>query len=372
MDSVSILIVTPNYEPQICGVGDYSKKLMETLKVKPTKVSILSFNDNCENYQACENIYYLNRKKAANFAEWQKALEKIKLNNGIIWFQYVPYSYSKKGIPFFLIPIFIYLRLKNYKVGVMFHEVAIRVFQKNPAKTIVSIFQLSIAYILSLIANKRLTSTKFNAHQLRPLRFQLAPIPSNILRKDQNNQLKKTSTAKVLHIGCFANRVDIFFAEILNLITQNLNCTIHIIGNPGVNNKNVWDQFGISRNPKIEITGILALEEMAEIFDKLDIFLHLEKNDLKERGGASFKNGSLAAAITWHLPIVSVKGDMTDEALENEENILFVEESNNIRSWLSAINRVATDEGLQKKLRKGTAKLNKEIINWNFSADKYM
>lgn len=357
-------IVTPNFPPDICGIGDYSDYLHQNLDQNNFDNQIITFSDSPSQNK---NIHAIKTADKRSIQAWLNCLKPAHQVNTII-IQYEPYSFSKIGLPLYLIYIFGILKLKGYNISIMFHEVATRLYIANPKKIAVSFLQLTVAYFLTAISSVRTTSTSFNAKQLKPFKFTLLPIPSNFTKKTSHiiNQNQVV-------IGCFANRVDEFFAEVIDKILEKKPVTIYLIGKQNKANNQVWEQHNFYNNEKLFLTGTLSSEEIQQVFDRLTIFAHMEKIDAQGRGGASLKNGTLAAALNWGLPVVTSKGDMTDETfLRNQHNIYFVNDPFSAEDWANSINKLSENVTLSNTIGQNAGKFYNDVLSWNTITKKYI
>ena len=357
-------LVTPNFPPDICGIGDYSDYLHRNLEENNFDNQIITFSDNKSQDNKINCIKIADKR---SIKAWLNFLKPAREVNAII-IQYEPYSFSKIGIPLYLIYIFGILKFKGYKVSIMFHEVATRLYIANPKKIAVSFLQLSIAYFLTAISSVRTTSTRFNAKQLIPFKFNLLPISSNFTRKTV-----QTSNNNQLVIGCFANRVDGFFAEVIDKILEKSTGVVYLIGKQNKANNPVWEKHNFYQNKRLVLTGTLSAQEIQQVFDQLTIFAHMEKIDPKGRGGASLKNGTLAAALNWGLPVVTSKGDMTDETfLQHQHNIFFVNNPFSADDWADSIIKLSANVTLSNTISQNAARFYKEVLSWETITKKYI
>ena len=357
-------IISPNYPPDICGIGDYTSFLFKNLIDKGIDVHIITFSNEVKE---TERIHLIKKGQEKNPFSWLQHLKSPDEVNTII-FQYEAYSFSKIGIPLYLIYISLILRIKGYRISVMFHEVATRLYISNPKKIIISFLQLSVAYFLTALSSARTTSTTFNARQLKPFRFTFLPIPSNFTRSKNISQSSNGLSA----IGCFANRVDAFFATVVNQILENNLGIVYLIGKQSKANNDVWIKHDFYNKPNLIITGTLSPDDIENCFNKLSLFIHMEKIDAHGRGGASLKNGSLAAAMNWGLAVITSNGDMTDEKkLQNMVNILFVDNPNKASDWVKAVKYLNDNGNLRKFIQKNANEFYNLNQSWPVITQKY-
>lgn len=361
----SVYIVSPNYPPDICGIGDYSAFLSKNLLEKNIDTHVVTFT---ETNHPNERVHTIKNADKKSISSWLRCLGNPK-NIDVIFIQYEPYSFSKKGIPLYLVYIFFMLKIKGFKIAIMFHEVATRLYIANFKKIMVSLVQLFIGYFLTAISSIRITSTSFNAKQLRPFKFTLVPIPSNFNRNAPGTNHNNT----VQSVGCFANRIDDFFASVIDEILQKKIGVVYVMGKQSEKYNEVWKKHNFYKRENLIITGTLSSNGIEECFNKLDIFIHMEKVDTHGRGGASLKNGSLAAALNWGLPVVTAKGDMTDEnMLKDQENILFVKDPFNVNDWVKSVQCLQQKEDFRSNIQKNAAAFYEETLSWPTVTTKYI
>lgn len=357
-------IVTPNFPPDICGIGDYTSFLFKNLRENHIDVHIITFSENATETERVHVIKKGSHKSASSWLQYLKPPDEV---NTII-FQYEAYSFSKIGIPLYLIYIATILKIKGYKIAVMFHEVATRLYISDPKKIVISLLQLSVAYFLTALSSARTTSTTFNAKQLKPFHFTFLPIPSNFNRNKSLGQNNQSMPA----IGCFANRVDAFFAAVVDQILENNLGIVYLIGKQNKANNDVWTKHNFYNKPNLIITGTLSPTEIEECFNNLNLFVHMEKVDARGRGGASLKNGSLAAALYWGLPVITSKGDMTDEnELQDKVNIIFVNNPNEVNDWVKAVEYLNDNYNLRKAIETNANEFYNSNLSWPVITQKY-
>lgn len=358
-------LVTPNFPPDICGIGDYASLLYQNLGENNFNTHIITFSND---KQQDKKIHFIKTDDKKSITAWLNCLKNPSEVNTII-IQYEPYSFSKIGIPLYLIYIFLILKIKGYKISIMFHEVATRLYIANPKKIIVSLLQLFIAYFLTALSSVRTTSTSFNAKQLKPFKFELLPISSNFTKKNTTIHPSENQ----LIIGCFANRVDDFFATVIDQILQKKLGLVYLIGKQNKANDEVWGKHDFYNKERLFLTGTLSPDGIEGIFNKLNFFIHMEKIDAKGRGGASLKNGTLAAALNWGLPVITSKGDMTDENfLQHNKNILFVNNSFSVDDWVNAIEYLSNNDAVRTQIKQNALLFYQQNLSWPVITKKYI
>ena len=124
-----ILFICGSLEPGVDGVGDYTRRLAKSLILRNYDVLLVSLRDRDAmdyiseeqgNNIAIETIRIpKSRTQRERFNELQIILKEF--NPDIISLQFVPYSFSEKGLPFGFVRNVKSLGYKN-KWHIMFHE----------------------------------------------------------------------------------------------------------------------------------------------------------------------------------------------------------------------------------------------------------
>jgi hypothetical protein len=190
-----IIFLCGSAEPGNDGVGDYSRRLCGELKRLGHVVQILSLHDShvksytIENQDADGTLVNVNRipnlssnKQRFN---WANALF-IKFEPDWISLQFVPYSFSPKGLPFWL-PSFLSKLKGNHHWHIMFHELWLGIdFESSfKDKCIGKLQQLIVKKIIHKISPKQI-NTQNQLYQfilkLHDIVSDIVPICSNIPR----------------------------------------------------------------------------------------------------------------------------------------------------------------------------------------------
>lgn len=324
-----VLIITRNFPPTICGIGDHSKELMENLQAWGTKAYVLT----CENTgaesllrtQVWEERVFLTKGRFQT-----RLLHDIKLIcrkysiRTILW-QYSPNSFSRLGLPFFLLPLMTIFRVKGFNQIVYFHEASLRSRGYGTKQFLQALLQQFISRSIAFIAHRNVTSIPFYQQYLWPSTATVIPVGANIKQVYRNTSFITQTLDTNPTLFCFANRVNAILIEAI----ANIDRPIKIIfagKTSKVHNqciKNWLEAFGISDNASVY--GILSPEKIADLMQTADIYMQPEPLYKKTQGGVSAKNGTIIAAMSMAKPIISTCGDMTDlRIFKNGENILFV------------------------------------------------
>lgn len=190
------------------------------------------------------------------------------------------------------------------------------------------------------------------------------PITSNIPAVEEDDAALKALKEKVApnkeYVVAFIGKrnMSVVSKAVQQLLADGVNIKVLLIGKTN-------DMEGID-GKYIYRTGILDIDELSQYVSIADCMVMPENNGT----GCSFKSGSLAAALSFGLPVITSKGIMTDEALHDKENILFVD-SSSVESYYNAIASLVGDEAFAGKVSRG-AKAIGSTFTWGNTYQRYM
>ena len=197
------------------------------------------------------------------------------------------------------------------------------------------------------------------AHRQAPL----IPIASNIPTTLENcdiSSLRKSIAPKGEFIVSFIGRRDITVVckALSRLIADGQNIKALFIGK--TNEPNDIADANICR------TGVLSIEELSQYVAAADCMVMPEHKD----SGCSFKSGSLAAALSFGIPVITSKGYLTEDKLLNRKNILFIDPQS-VDDYYNIIKRLIEDNQLRKTVSQGAHELGKQLT-WARTYEEYM
>lgn len=370
---MKFIILTKNIPPIIDGVGDHTFNLSEELIKNGHEVYIFS-NDGQAPKNSELHIIYHNY----TFISTKKIIKKIlAINPDCIIFQYVPYNYSKVGLPFWLINLFFSIRKRTNIINILFvHEPFVRIY-KNLKQLLIGYCQKIILSFLTKSSDIVITSTDYYYNELKKFKknnLVKLPIASNIKNNTPEHVISLgIGDKKSLTISTFGNRKGVFFIETvahLERLIPNLN--VNIIGKIDSNKS---DEINSKINElkiksKINITGIISTDEIANLLSKTHLFYLEESTDDKGRGGVSTKSGALASAFEFKIPCISKKGDLSDSFFKHKINI-YLSDSTDPASLASEIYE-CLDNGTFLAIEKNLNNKESDIFNWTHSYNEIM
>jgi len=352
------------------GVGDYSYNLMNCLK--NDNFIIETFCKKSNNSVPASYSFNITSWGVIGLISLFREIRKKKPK--WILFQYVPYAYSKIGIPI-LIPFFLLIvRISGTKIHANFHEVSIRLWNGKVSGIVRSICQRFIAYLISLFANSIQTSNKYYASLLFPFKANVLAIPSNFEIFFDTKKFIRNAVAvdDDRIIVSNANRCDAFFFEsICRIFESNSNFKLKIIGRATSSDllfiEAQLKTHGLTN--KVELSVNIPADEYLKIFSEADTYIQLDSVDKKGRGGVSSKSGAIATAFMMGIPIVTTNGDLTDGDLFRQNDTVLLIPVNNSKLAVDAVSQIMNDERLRSKLIQNGKKLYRTRFSWTYTCN---
>ncbi|MEI7979627.1 MAG: glycosyltransferase [Bacteroidota bacterium] len=331
-----VFIITNNLSLENDGVSDYSVNLYHELTHKNFNPKLISLK------KLQETSFYINQDIIdLNIDNWNfngcfqllKTIRKYKPS--WLFVQYVPYSFSKTGLPFTFTFILILSRLFGTKILVNFHEIGIR-FTNNGIISIPRAFlQRVISYLLCCSSNSILTSNVYYAKMLLPFKSKIIPIPSNFENLLNKTLVELKQKKYPIIITTSANRSNESFFKIISQLHLNYvnDFVVNITGRADKNDLTRIDMLTTKYNLQkcIKYHVNLPDNEYCLALANTHYFVNIEFVSNKGEGGVSTKSGVIASAMALGLPIISTCGDLTDlNIFKHNENIFFVPFNNPI------------------------------------------
>jgi glycosyltransferase involved in cell wall biosynthesis len=370
---LTVVLLSRNFPPVIDGVGHYTFELYRRLKEKGLSVKVVTSS----NVTVKEHVTDLGVERDIfpiidkwNRGSIRKIMDVVEAEKAD-WFciQYVPNSFNKYAVPFFLVALSLRLMATHVKVAVFFHEVAVRIWFNGVRSFFWGIAQRIISYSLYLMSAVSFTSNRFYEKYFSPFRIRVLPIPPNIfLNESDKANTRLTRGGGPMILVTFANRCteNLVIAVAHCRKDLGLEIELKITGSIQDKRKDLIKTW-IERHGVFDFVTFFegtAATEIALLFRHCDVFMHLEYVSRRGEGGVCSKSAIVCAAMAAGLPIIGTFGDMTDEQFyKNGENILFAEYD----SWQSVseqITRLCSDSVFRHML--GTNALNTYLANFSW------
>lgn len=366
---MNLLFITNTLPPKVDGVGDYTYNIAREFARNGHSVSIVCRRDDSA-YTPCEGVKIypcIERWEKPALCEIERIIKSDKIE--IVSLQYVPHGFHPKGLPFGLIGIAKGIKKCGAKLFVFCHEVYLPFEGWNIKKTLYTVLMRYVTGQILKQADYVATSIKYYRGMIQKIVKHLPtigeiPIMSNVPKsKVSNDQIEslrsKIATRDEIVVSFFGLRdIASSILAIEKLKSSGVKIKVMLIGKTP-------SKFPFNISMDIYKTGILNIEDIDNYFQVSDILILPQCN----RYGCSFKSGSLAAAQSAGLSILTAKGKLTDESMVDRENVVFVDFTQE-QSILEGLTFLLSEEN--RVMIGANAKQLVETNSWEATYKSYM
>lgn len=343
----SLLIITPNYAPQICGVGHHSEVLARRLRLRGWTVSILTKRTHgwCLLQEAAaEQPMGVRLNKAI-----VQSLQHMPTNTKLLW-QYTANGFSKKGMPVFLLALMLRLRVQGIHQYIFFHEIAMRTLGYGGRQMLLSIVQKWLANKMNVLANGSATSIALYQQYCWLYKPIIIPAGSNFQLPEQ---LPKQELNEGLRCCSFTNRCSYALLQAFaHWLVEYPAHQLILIGqaSPAQTAKiQEWIK-ALQLYGSVQCLGELPASKMMEQLLLSDMVLQWQPRSAKGQGGVSAKNGTIAAAMQAGKPIITIAGDMTEATYFRHGQTCWLLQEDTPQAWLQALQQLGSNAALRQQL----------------------
>lgn len=361
---MNILFITNTLPPVVDGVGDYTLNLAKEFAKHGHRVSIVCKRDDRveTNY---DDICVFPIVDTWNKAAAHPVIRLIQDKHiDVVSLQYVPHGYEPHGLPFGLIGFMKNIRNTSVPVFTFCHEVYWKYMGFNIKYLAESLLMAFISKHILKCSDYVATSIGHYAKMINELSGNQAPvipIASNIPVTNVDAKSTKAIIAPnnefiVAFIG--KRNLSVVSTALKRLIDEGNHIKLLFIGKTN-DVQNIEDSFCYR-------TGILNIDELSNYVAAADCMIMPENNI----SGCSLKSGSLAAALSFGIPVITSKGIMTDDKLIDRDNILFVD-STSEATYHDAIETLLKNKAFADKISKNAKEFGK-MLTWKHTYNEYM
>jgi glycosyltransferase involved in cell wall biosynthesis len=386
---MTVAIITSNYPPTICGVGDHTHHLVQALLKADVKTHVICKADQKPLATGTAQIHPI--VDTWNRAGYQTALAALAtIEPDWVVVQYVPHGFDPRGLPFGILGFYRQLSRRHYPILTVFHEVRVRP-ELKPATLFISAVETYIARQLVLQSRKVTASIDFYTDLLKNKPFPLArgskgvsetsghrskihivPIGSGIppveATQQEKAQLRQRfdipPTARL--IATFGNRDISAYLPDFDKLAQKMPDMIWLLCG-----KNKTPQATIKSRPYLRHTGEMPAEDLYKTLSLSEIVFLPEPVNSKFQGGSCNKSTALATALSLGVPVVGVKGDLNNALLKHDKNILLVN-LNEPMALYETLKYCLDTEGVSKRLGAGAKDLFDTALDWTVVGKQYL
>lgn len=367
--TLKIAIVSPNYYPRTCGVGDNSMRLASEFMRKGIEVAIFT-REPAAPHPESPGVLVLGFPSPSPTSGARNILRGLReWHPDEILIQYTPqmlepWRFGSPAIPLLAARA----RRAGMHVTVFLHEIYIG-WSPRPDLALGSATQRTLLFALMAAADRVIVSTDARLRRIRFLaslagarnRLEVVRIGSNVLpaRERANRDAARLGVFSTFTIG---KRFDLVLQAFARVGLRDSASELWLIGDieriehAGVRRL----RMAISSHPfrdRIVLTGHLPLPEIARIVSSLAVFIH------PDAIGATTRSSTLPLPLGSGVPVVAVHGPETDAIFVEDENIVFAP-SLSADGFASAAERLLADAEFRRRIGDGGRRLYDEHLAW--------
>lgn len=378
---MKICLISPNFPPARCGVGDYTCHLARELARQGWEVAVITARKPGLTPLQDDKVEVLPVIERWDFSAIRQMVNLSKQRQfDVVNFQYVPNAYNKYAIPF---PIcFLPIALRAFspaRVVVTLHELYYsRSWRLKTA--LVGWLQRSGLIVLVLGSHKLIVTTKDRYCRLQELfpwkkkDLALIPVGSNIpvmsVADEEKEELRRAigireGTLVLVLFGLVnpGKQVSMALQALKNLADKGHDVRLICLGSMGEQVLRSMDGMDATLQEKVIVPGYLSADQVSRYFSISDIYL------LPLADGASTRRTTLFSAMAHGLAIVTTLGQSTDvEFLTND--FLKLVPANDERAFVDAVQELAENPSLRQRLGHNAQAFYQTHLAWNCIAEQ--
>ena len=366
---MTVVLICNHFPPVVDGVGDYTRHLAQELALAGLEVHIICREQPHLDIPAGISVHPLVKK-------WNREgvhliVEHIRgIQPDWVGLQYVPYGFNRFGTPLLLPHLLKKISQAGVAIWITFHEVHIRL--QGLRGWVFGSIQRRIARNLCGYARVCVTSIEFYRDLLDPFHPEIKVIPVGSNVSIRLLSLAKRTEMRQRHFPDQSFLVSTFGARnhaaliesIAQLNADGAGIGLIICGQ-------VVPSGELRELSWVHYTGYLPAEAIGGWLQCSDLFVLPDFVSARGEGGACLKSGALAAGFAAALPVIGIRGDMTDKMLEHAKNIWLAPDGSPAE-WTRAIRTVWQNPEIRERLQKNARRFHEEYLAWEKIAGQYL
>lgn len=379
-------IVSPNFYPQVCGVGDHSARLGGELRRRGHEVAVFSRTPVKRHPEEGDlEVHGVPGPVPLVIARGMAAAIAGRHPTDVI-IQYTSQMWDawRFGTPA-LVLLATRARQAGARVILIVHEPFVP-WARRPDLFLAALIQRGQFAALLACCDQVFVTTGNRVALIAPYcRVLGRPLPeiirvgANALPAPRGEPSEARSTdgmPRPPRIGVFSTaavgkRFDVVLDAFTRIASELPSAELVLIGDLGPPERAAVKEIAeaIHRHEargRIHVTGKLSLSEIAREVASLDVYLFPMST------GANTRSGTLPVALGSALPVVAISGAETDAALFREDdNIVFAREFSGA-AFADAALRVLRDRSLRLRVAAGAQRLYAEHLTWPRIVDQLL
>jgi glycosyltransferase involved in cell wall biosynthesis len=378
MSTRRFAIITPNFYPRVCGVGDNSLRLAQELQRRQHEVMIFSRTPAERHPEAASlpvhgaagTVPALVARHLVGAIEGFRPTEIVLQYTNQLWNAWRFGSFA---------PALLMRRLQRTgaRLTVIAHEPFLS-WLSRPDLLLAGLLQRAQLAMLVRQCQRCFVTTDTRARIVAPLLQMVGAVGPEVIRIGSNALPAERRPDPVggPKIGFFSTaavgkRYDVVLDAFQRIAAEIPGCELVLIGDLGPpDHPNVRAvQQAVSRHPargRIRLTGRLSLVEVARETATLDLYLFPMET------GANTRSSTLPGALGSGIPTVAVRGVETDLALFRDgENIAFADDMTG-PAFATAALGLLRDPSAAARVGEGGRRLYAEQLSWSRIGDRLL
>lgn len=360
---MNIVIISPEFPPDVSGVGDYAWHLARSLVEAGHKVSVLTSHRNGVTQISSPAINVHPLIESWDYASQSILMDKIvELQPDIIHINYHTCSFQRDPMINFL-PLVIKLSKVNAKVVSTYHELA------APYKRFALLPQMMFSQV-NVFTNDR------DFDRLGPFKkrnkFSYVPLASNI-NMEPLSESEKITCRKEIKVE--ASQVVILrFGFINSLIVQSMIELLHVFKDTNFSNHEAKLVFVGDCEPEslstlqTEVKKMNLGESVSFLGHKnaKEVSAYLQIADLALApypDGVSERRGAFLALVRHAVPTLTTKGKHFPKRIQDGVHVQSVATNAPREVWVSKLKELVTNQPLRQRIKKSLAELC-DVYSW--------
>jgi glycosyltransferase involved in cell wall biosynthesis len=375
-------IVSPNFYPRVCGIGDHSARLGDELQRRGHAVAVFSRGPAGPNPETpALEVHGIDGAFSLTVAERiRRAVREWRATDLILQYTSQMWDAWRFGTvaPHWLAAL---TRSAGMRVTLIAHELFVP-WLARPDLFLATVIQRAQFAAIFKACDHVFVTTASRARYLEPAcRILGLPFP-DVLRVGANalpvngSSLFSKGESSAPRLGVFSTaavgkRFDVVLDAFTIIAREFPSAKLVIIGDLGPPEApRVKDILEVVRKhpdaSRIELTGRLSLTEVARQVASLDVYLFPMST------GANTRSGTLPVALGAGLPVIAIQGVETDTSLFiSGENVVFAEQLTGSAFGRAAL-ALLRDRTRMAEVGAGARRLHDERLSWTRIVDELL
>lgn len=370
-------LVTTNFHPRVCGIGDFSARFGAELLRRGHEVMVFSRGPVAPNPEAPEVAAQAveGRLPAVIARNVADALRAFRPTDVLI--QYTAQMWDAWRFGTFA-PAFVawQARRAGARVSLFAHELFFSFGTRPDVAIAAAAHRLELGALIALCDSVYVT-TGTRAESIREACRWLGARPPGIMRVGANAlPVERRRPPGAPRLGIFSTaaagkRFDVVLEAFERVVRELPDAELVLIGALGPAEhplvRRVLDD--VARHPakdRIRLTGSLSLSDVSREIADLDVYLFPMST------GANTRSGTLPAALGARLPTIATRGEETDPGLfADGENIVFAREMSGA-AFAEAALGLLRDPAWRARVAAGARRLYDEHLSWGGTVERFL